>query len=42
LIHDPELRRSMGAEGKRQARERFSVQHMVERTQALYVELLRA
>jgi glycosyltransferase involved in cell wall biosynthesis len=40
LIHAPDLRRAMGAEGRRRVRECFSVQHMVERTQALYVELM--
>lgn len=40
LIQDSELRRTMGAAGWRRARACFSVQQMVERTQALYVELL--
>jgi glycosyltransferase involved in cell wall biosynthesis len=40
LIHDPNLRRTMGAAGRRRAQEFFSAQHMVERTQALYAELL--
>jgi glycosyltransferase involved in cell wall biosynthesis len=40
LIYDPDLRRTMGAEGRRRVQARFSVQQMVERTQALYRELL--
>jgi glycosyltransferase involved in cell wall biosynthesis len=40
LLVDPDLRRSMGAAGRDRARERFSVQRMVERTQSLYEELL--
>ncbi len=40
LINDPELRRTMGAAGQKRARTRFSAQQMVERTQALYAELL--
>jgi glycosyltransferase involved in cell wall biosynthesis len=40
LIHDPELRRTMGAAGQRRARTCFSGRQMVARTQALYEELL--
>jgi glycosyltransferase involved in cell wall biosynthesis len=40
LIHDPGLRRTMGAAGRQRVRARFSLQQMVERTQALYRELL--
>jgi glycosyltransferase involved in cell wall biosynthesis len=40
LIHDPDLRRTMGAAGRQRVRARFSVQQMVERTQALYRGLL--
>jgi glycosyltransferase involved in cell wall biosynthesis len=40
LIQDPELRRTMGTASQRRARSRFSAQQMVERTQALYAELL--
>jgi glycosyltransferase involved in cell wall biosynthesis len=40
LIHDPDLRRMMGAAGRQRVRARFSAQQMVERTQALYRGLL--
>ena len=40
LIRDAALRRTMGASGRRRARACFSVQAMVERTLAMYDELL--
>jgi glycosyltransferase involved in cell wall biosynthesis len=40
LVHEPVLRRTMGAAGQGRARVCFSAQQMVERTQSLYVELL--
>jgi glycosyltransferase involved in cell wall biosynthesis len=40
LIGDSTLRRTMGAEGRRRARACFSAEQMVQRTLALYAELL--
>ena len=40
LLEDPTLRRRMGAQGRSDVLARFSVERMVERTHALYVELL--
>jgi glycosyltransferase involved in cell wall biosynthesis len=40
LIRDSGLRYQMGAAGRHRVEERFSVERMVERTQALYEELL--
>jgi glycosyltransferase involved in cell wall biosynthesis len=40
LVQDGDLRRSMGAAGRQRVEEQFSAQRMVERTQALYTEML--
>jgi glycosyltransferase involved in cell wall biosynthesis len=40
LVHDPDLRHSMGRAGRERVAECFSVERMVERTQTLYETLL--
>jgi glycosyltransferase involved in cell wall biosynthesis len=40
LLHDPDLRRQMGQAGRERVKERFTVERMVSRTEALYRELI--
>jgi len=40
LLRDPDLRRQMGRAGRERVERRFSVERMVQQTEALYEELV--